>query len=57
MGLYVWLQHSPPGLARVYSIIAIPVTFILVYRITQHLAMAWMSDRPEIMEKTDASTQ
>ncbi|MGH7657798.1 MAG: hypothetical protein ACREL6_06145 [Gemmatimonadales bacterium] len=56
MGLYVWWRDFPPGLARVYSIIAIPVTFILVYRIAQHLAMAWLSTKQTHPENTDATS-
>lgn len=54
MGLYVWLQPIGGGLARIYAVVAVLATYILVRRITQHLAMAWLAERRSGPEKPDA---
>jgi hypothetical protein len=55
MGLYVWLQPVGGGLVRVYAVVAILATYVLVRRITQHLAMAWLAERRPRPENIDAN--
>ncbi len=55
MGIYIAFQPIGTGLARIYAIVAVLATYILVRRITQHLAMAWLAERRPRPENIDAN--
>lgn len=56
MGVYIAFQPIGTGLARIYAIVAVLATYILVRRITQHLAMAWLAEQRARPETPDAET-